>query len=78
MVIKMNFKIGDKVKLFNIQGNSYGLRFESIQSAALHPFLTIAKIDNSFPRIWFNEVPGYWNPKWFKKINAQLEFNFNE
>lgn len=75
----MNFKTGDKVKLFNTDGDCYGLPFDLIKRMAALPYTTILRIDNEFtPKIWFYEIPGYWNPKWFKKVNTQLEFDFNE
>jgi hypothetical protein len=74
----MNFKAGDKVKLDNTNGDAYGLTTAIIEQAMGYKSLTISKVDDGhMSRIWFYEIAGYWNPRWFKKINAQLEFDFN-
>ena len=74
----MKFKVGDKVKLYNIDGDGYGLPIAAIDRMKELPYATIMRVDYSIiPRVWFYEVGGYWNPKWFKKINTQLEFDFN-
>ena len=76
------FKIGDKVKFDNTNGDAYGLKHDHIMNAKTYPYLTVKKAlysraEAPTPQVWFLEVTGYWNPSWFKKVNNQLEFNFN-
>ena len=77
------FKVGDKLVLYNTNGDSYGLGSDSVRKARSKDFLTVRAAEyfddkNNYPRLYFKEVGGYWNPNWFKKINIQLEFDFGE
>ena len=72
------FKIGDKVKIYNTLGSNYNLPGYIIIEAKKMKELTIREIDYSRPAFWFKEIGGYWPLNWFKLVNEQLEFDFNE
>ena len=82
------FKKGDKVVLLkNIRQEefaSFGNEDYYIEKAATAKYLTIRSIVDEancigfyeVNCIGFYEVAQWWKPKWFKKFDTQMEFNF--
>ena len=75
------FKVGDKVILKkNIdyyEFANFGNDEYCVEKVATAKYLTIKTMDGDYS-IGFREVSQWWRTKWFKKLNIQLELNFDD
>jgi hypothetical protein len=80
------FKKGDKVtysKDFGI-GDSYGLGIYEREELKKNKYLVVSKYGimktiagPSYTAVWFVGSLYFWPPNWFRKLDTQLELDFN-